>query len=71
MSELLAIAKPAEPIRMTIVAEEIVSDTERSSGRSGSTLERTMGNITFWFGIGTSIGPPVFSSDKYRHKSNF
>jgi hypothetical protein len=48
---------------MTVVAEEI--EGEGGTGRrSRSEMTRVMGNITFWFGRGTSIGPPMFSSDK-------
>lgn len=64
ISELLGIAKPNEPIRMTIIAEEIVQENGRFGKSLNPTLERTMGNITFWFGRGNSLGPPAFSSDK-------
>lgn len=65
ITELLAIAKPNEPMRMTIIAEEIITETGRFGRSTGSSLDRTMGNITFWFGGGSSFGPPVFSSNKY------
>lgn len=65
-------AKPNEPIEMTIMAEEIILDSGRASGKSSSSRSsayqdhnsRTMGKITFWFGRDSSFGPAEFSSDK-------
>ncbi|CAL8106639.1 unnamed protein product [Orchesella dallaii] len=74
LTELLAMAKPNEPIDMTVIAEEIIPDSGRlvgksSSSRSSSSAQdnnsRAMGKITFWFGKGSSFGPAAFSSDKY------
>jgi len=75
LTELLAMAKPNEPIDMTVIAEEIIPDSGRlvskSSSRSSSSAQdnnsRTMGKITFWFGKGSSFGPAAFTSDKWVH----
>ncbi|CAG7716939.1 unnamed protein product, partial [Allacma fusca] len=69
LSQLSTMARPNEPIRMTIIAEEIISENEITRfSRSLQTLEDkslTKAIITFWLGPGVAVGPPRFSTEQY------